>query len=492
MNKKGILTIILLICVIFSLQAVAAADGGSNSTDGNVLSVDNNVSSCTLPSSETGNLEVANEVSFTDLQTVVNRGGTGFANNNYTWRTGDSQVTISGTVTLDGLGKVIIDAKDQSRIFKIESGSSVTLKGITFINGNPASGPGGSVWASGEVHIDNCKFINNTVTSANGGAVYLSGFGSTITNSYFEGNRAIRNPTDVDVGSAGAVFLEGSNIAVTNSKFIKNSAGLNGGGIEIMGMDCYAYNCTFINNTASHHGGAAFLTSDYDSLNNNTGFQLCKFINNTAGYNGGAVDWAAGASNGYILDSTFTNNIAKRSGGAVHWSGHYGTIRNSTFNNNNATGDVISEIGGVTGGGDGGAVIWVGSHGIADNCTFDNNYAHYRGGAIFLHGNSTENCTNTTVSKSTFLNNLAGLNGGVIMLLVMLLHMIRVLLIILLKVVMVVLLYGQVQRVMYLSLLSLEILLLDMVVLYTCKAAVKVYVITLNLKIVHLPVILQI
>ena len=68
MNRKEILTIILLICVIFSLQAVVAADSGSNSTDGNVLSVDNSVSSYALPSSNTDTLaEVANADSFNQL-----------------------------------------------------------------------------------------------------------------------------------------------------------------------------------------------------------------------------------------------------------------------------------------------------------------------------------------------------------------------------------------------------------------------------------------
>ena len=115
------------------------------------------------------------------------------------------------------------------------------------------------------------------------------------------------------------------------------------------------------------------------------------------------VDWFRGASLGKVLNSVFENNIANRSGGAIHWSGHYGTISNSNFTGNNATGEVISDIGGVLGGGDGGAVIWVGSHGIInDNSNFINNYAKNRGGAIFLHGNSTEDCVNTTVVNSNF------------------------------------------------------------------------------------------
>ena len=106
MNKKEIFGILLLICVIFSLQAVAAADSGSNSTDSKVLSVKNNVSSYALPSVDSNGLAAANEASFTDLQDVVNHGGTGFADHNYT-QSGTSEVTISNNITLDGQGKVI-------------------------------------------------------------------------------------------------------------------------------------------------------------------------------------------------------------------------------------------------------------------------------------------------------------------------------------------------------------------------------------------------
>ena len=72
MNKKEILTIILLICVIFSIQAVSAADGGSNSTDSKVLSA-SNVSAYALPNSDVGSLaEVANADSFSNLQGQIN------------------------------------------------------------------------------------------------------------------------------------------------------------------------------------------------------------------------------------------------------------------------------------------------------------------------------------------------------------------------------------------------------------------------------------
>ena len=487
MNRKEILTIILLICVIFSLQAVVAADSGSDSIDSDVLSVDN-VSSYALPSSNIDTLaEVANADSFNQLAGNLSGASEVSLIKNYTYKDGDSfsnGIEIDHDIVIDGQGKVTIDANNQARIFKIVNGATVTLKGITFINGNTASATdvknGGSILvANGMVNIIDCTFKDNTAYYGMGGAVCLSGSGGNITNSYFEGNRAINNPGTENTGGAGAVFINANNTNISHSEFINNWAGLNGGavgssgnhvenctitnctftsniangsaggvgmqsrnfhiynstfkhneargnyatnptypgnggGMVMRGWDSYAYNCTFINNTAAMHGGAAYLTNTtYNPLNNNTGFVLCIFTNNTAGYNGGAVDWHAGATHGYIEDCTFTNNTAKRSGGAVHWSGHYGSISNSTFTGNNATGEVTSTIAGITGGGDGGAVVWVGSHGIInESCVFTNNYAANRGGAVFLHGNSTENCTNVTVHSSTFEYNTAGTNGG--------------------------------------------------------------------------------
>ena len=326
MSRKEILIICLIICCLFSLQAVAAASDG-NSTDSVVLTTDSNVSAYSLPNTDDQLRDGSDAGTFSDLQNDLSLGGDIVLTKNYTYD-GDKDtglvngISIPNTVnSITGSGKIIIDGSQQARIFNIHTGHSITLTGITFINAN-ADGNGGSINSDGTLIISNCNFTNNTA-SGHGGAIYLgSGEGDTVTNCNFEGN--------------------------------------------------------------------------------------------VAGGNGGAIDWYAGSSNGKITGSTFTDNTAKRSGGAVHWSGHYGTISDSNFTNNNATGEVTSEIGGIVGGGDGGAVLWVGSNGTITNCIFDSNVAQNRGGAIFLHGNSTENCTNTTFSHSIFINNNAGLNGGAI------------------------------------------------------------------------------
>ncbi|SDA60724.1 Ig-like domain repeat protein, partial [Methanobrevibacter millerae] len=324
-RKEIILIICIILCILFSFQAVSASDD-LNTPD--MVSISNNVSAYSLPNLDDQLQAGSDAGTFSELQNDLNGHDSVNLTKNYTFNSSSDPdelkngIHITQSIIIDGKGKVIIDAKNMARVFDIADGATVTLKGITFINGNASNGNGGSIYSEGIITITDCIFINNT---------------------------------------------------------------------------------------AVEHGGAIYIKHTSRSTIEN-----CEFTGNIAGLNGGAIDWSAGSSHGAVINSTFTDNIAKRSGGAIHWSGHDGTIRDSTFINNNATGDVISEIGGVTGGGDGGAVLWVGSNGTVDNCTFDANFAQYRGGAIFLHGNSTENCTNTTVSNSNFVNNIAGLNGGAI------------------------------------------------------------------------------
>jgi len=233
-------------------------------TDSDVVTQGNGLS---LSVSENETLLSATGESFTQLNEDVS-GDDVTLTKNYTYTSSDSAfaggITLSGTKTINGNGNVIIDASNQARIFKVTAGSTVTFKGITFINANPTQGPGGAIFGTGAVHIEDCKFINNTVNMANGGAVCLSGAGSTISNSYFEGNKAIKNPNNLNSGAAGAVFLNASNIMISNSEFLKNYAGLNGGAVGSSAMriaSCTIANCTFTSNTANGSAGAVGMQS---------------------------------------------------------------------------------------------------------------------------------------------------------------------------------------------------------------------------------------
>ena len=271
-----------------------------------------------------------------------------------------------------------------------ENCTNTTVTNCNFED-NVAGLNGGAIdWQHGTTYgnLTYSNFTNNTAWRS-GGAVYWNGLYGDILYCIFDDNHAIGNVTAHDRPDVAVYSNEGGH----------------GGAVIWTGSHGEVYYSNFVNNTAKNNGGAVYLQSGTYGECQNTTFDNCYFGENEAGLNGGAVDWFRGASLGKVLNSVFENNIANRSGGAIHWSGYYGTVSNSNFTGNKATGE----------GGDGGAVIWVGSHGIInDNSNFINNYAKNRGGAIFLHGNSTEDCVNTTVVNSNFEDNVAGTNGGAI------------------------------------------------------------------------------
>ena len=48
-----------------------------------------------------------------------------------------------------------------------------------------------------------------------------------------------------------------------------------------------------------------------------------------------------GAYNGIVDTGVFINNTAGHNGGAIYWYGGNGTIKNSNFTNNRATGETL-------------------------------------------------------------------------------------------------------------------------------------------------------
>ena len=342
--------------------------------------------------------------------------------------------------------------------------------GSTFTNNtakglNPGSygnvGDGGAIfWAGLNGLVDDCRFTDNEAVKnpdydvgGRGGAVYIEpcdhgNKNTTFKNVYFADNVAGTNGGAIDwhagaedglvdnatfinntaKRSAGAIFWNGHNGTIKYSKFYANKAlgitnatsvlgdityGGDGGAVMWSGALGNVIYSNFVNNTAAKRGGAVFLQGSEDEKCDNTTFRSSYFANNVAGYNGGAIDWYHGARHGIVDNSTFVNNAAKRSGGGIYWSGIDGTIKDSTFTNNTALGNITD----ANGGGDGGAVLWVGQNGIINGSKFKDNRAAYSGGAVFLKGSDDGgegHCNNVAIDNGLFENNFAGLNGGAV------------------------------------------------------------------------------
>jgi hypothetical protein len=140
-----------------------------------------------------------------------------------------SQLIIADNdpVTLDAsnlAGGLTLDAEENSRHFHVQSGKTLTLRGLTLTRGS-ASGNGGSILNEGTLNLDRCALIENDSTG-DGGAIH----------------------------STGTLDAE-------NSAFAQNQSGGLGGGISVSGGTADLIACTLSGNSSSN-GGALSLDGD--------------------------------------------------------------------------------------------------------------------------------------------------------------------------------------------------------------------------------------
>ncbi len=291
----------------------------------------------------------------------------------------------------------------------------------------------GGVYANytNNLSIKNSTFTNNAAM-INGGALANYGvINEGIINTVFQGNRTLyKSGTGDDVrnGQAGALY-NGPNAAITgagiyntvfdsntstrfggaisnwgtiyqinNSVFLSNKAGTSGGAISGAGTVFLINNTNFVQNTAEDDGGAISTRGHYDLIQNST------FSGNKASGYGGAIElYESTEFNEYgsigTIDNVIFENNSSAQGGALYNSATIGSITNSTFNSNTATGDYYWG---------GGAIRNTKTIGEITNSTFTSNSAVANGGAIFNYGVLPK------ITSSKFEDNSSGERGGAI------------------------------------------------------------------------------
>jgi hypothetical protein len=170
-----------------------------------------------------------------------------------------STITLSGVLTLqgtgaaetiDGGGQITVSGQSATQVFIVPVGATVSIDGLTIIDGNATDGGG------------------------------LINFGTlTVTNSSFSGNQA-------DYG--GAIYTGNGLLVVKNDTFSGNSATIDSGAVnDFYGGTVEVYSSTFVGNSAPH-GGAIGNRSGSVAVTNST------FTGNTASVSGGAIICATG------------------------------------------------------------------------------------------------------------------------------------------------------------------------------------------------------
>ncbi|WP_417391439.1 choice-of-anchor Q domain-containing protein [Gimesia sp.] len=220
------------------------------------------------------------------------------------------ELLILDDLTITGLGadQLTISGDNNTRIFKIDYGFSVTkitveIEGLTLTNGN-----------SNE---------SGTSTTGYGGAILNQGY-LTVKNSTLRGNRARLG--------GGAIYSKYGSLTIENSFITENTGVIHGGGGVYVagsgGTDLIVRESTFSFNTTGLRGGAIFISAGNSSILNST------FSENTAVDSGGGV--YNNSSGSMTIDaSTFVKNVTSGNGGAILNSGEL-LVANSTISENSA------------------------------------------------------------------------------------------------------------------------------------------------------------
>ena len=211
-SKKNMI-FIMLILILFTLSAVSAADNATTDVVGledvndDVISVEKTQ---TIGETENNTASEDKHNSFGDLENLIDdakSGSTIILDRDYVNDDDyDSDgIHIDKDITIDGQGHTI-DAKGNSRMFKIDDDLNVVFKNMTFINGYNNGNDDVMHWRSGGAIHGYCTAINCTfnenVAMQHGGAMYK---GKAI-NCTFYSNFANSGGSDTDPGEGGATY----------------------------------------------------------------------------------------------------------------------------------------------------------------------------------------------------------------------------------------------------------------------------------------------
>ena len=324
-----------------SLENIVFINGYSNSSDGGAIHTDKFVNltiiNCVFKNNliynHNGGAMSTNESCNIEIYNSVFENNTSIRQSNMAWadfKEGMGSAlyhTINSTLTL-------IDSKFLSNNAYL---SIILLVSYDDVN-----------YALSKLYVKNCLFTNNT--SFRCGVLYIDEFGEgEIIDSVFTDNHS--------QVSTGTLILDTCPYALVKNCLFKDNTGVEGAAICVeiyKGIASHAQiiDCKFINNFASHNGGA--ISSKGGIVN----VQNCLFNQNGAFERGGAIF----SKNGRLImaNSKATNNYATY-GGSIYLNSNDSSLINIDFLNNHASNK--------------GGAVYLKEYACLDNCIYLKNSA---------------------------------------------------------------------------------------------------------------------
>jgi predicted outer membrane repeat protein len=267
----------------------------------------------------------------------------------------DKSVTISGP----GAANLFLDNYELNRVFHITNAVTVSISGLTIIQGiAPFDRGGGILNDHSTLTVSNCTIRDNQAGTS-GGAIYNDGESGSASLEINNSTIAYNDCDDRGGGIYNNGYLGSATLTINNSSVSSNLVGNAGSGI---------YNDGRV--------GSATLTINNSTLSDNSAV--------SAGSNGGGIynDGAAGGSATLTVNnSTLSDNSAATFGGGIYNDGLSGSAT-LTVTNSTISGNSVGTFGGgiYNYGASGSATLMV------SNSTVSGNSAGFGGGGIHNYG----------------------------------------------------------------------------------------------------------
>jgi hypothetical protein len=207
-----------------------------------------------------------------------------------TLTSGELSVNKNVTISGPGAGQLSVSGNAAGRVFYISPGKTVTISGLTILNGSaPAPNrQGGGIYNHHAIlTLNNCTISGNKANQGTGGGIYNDGSGGsatlTIINSTISGNSA---------WPGGGIFNDGyggsATLTITNSTLSGNSDnGFNSGG-AIVNIGIATITSSTLSGNSAASGGAIHNWQVARLTIANTTFSG-NFSNNSSWGQGGAI-----------------------------------------------------------------------------------------------------------------------------------------------------------------------------------------------------------
>ncbi|HXQ69000.1 MAG TPA: choice-of-anchor Q domain-containing protein, partial [Pyrinomonadaceae bacterium] len=218
--------------------------------------------------------------------------------------------------------QVTISGNNAHRSFTINSGKTVSIKGLTFTGGNETADGGGAIKnLGGTVTMTSCNVFGNT--AGIGGAIVTSG--SLTLDHCNIGGPLAGQPNTATLGSGGGIENANGTVNIINSTIANNAATTGGGGgiaNEINGV-LNVINSTISNNTAIQSGGGITSIAAVTIINSTVS-------GNKTNLNGGGIDTTDPAASLNLINVTITDNRADFENNSTGGGGGINTFNTTT------------------------------------------------------------------------------------------------------------------------------------------------------------------